>query len=311
MKKSKLSHIEINVSNYSNSIKFYDSILPKVGFERINCTKEFTAYSDGSCKIILSPTEKNYLKNSYHRKNTGLNHLAFYLDSKEEVDDFNKFILDEKSIMPLYSELPQGDCDYYAVYFEDPDRIKLEVVYAPKYCDLNSWPSNIEDDFDPSDQENSRKIKYITMRKDHWENILNVASSLIEHFTESGLEQLALDLKTQKGLVVLLDSSVEGFITYFSYQGAVEIGWMGISKKCQGSGLGKGLIKELVKELKELGFKKVQVKTLDESVEYEPYEKTRQFYYSQGFQKKSVNYYEDNPECEAESVLELSFITKN
>ncbi len=49
----------------------------------------------------------------------------------------------------LYEGKPTGDDDYYAVLFEGPDRLKLELVYAPKYCDESSWPCNIEDDFDP------------------------------------------------------------------------------------------------------------------------------------------------------------------
>jgi len=52
-------------------------------------------------------------------------------------------------IEALYEQKPFGDEDYYAVFFEGPDRLKLEFVYAPNYCDPKVWPSNMEDDFDP------------------------------------------------------------------------------------------------------------------------------------------------------------------
>jgi hypothetical protein len=32
-----------------------------------------------------------------------------------------------------YEGKPSGESDYYAVLFEDPDRIKLEVVFALGY----------------------------------------------------------------------------------------------------------------------------------------------------------------------------------
>ena len=68
----------------------------------------------------------------FHRKNTGLNHIAFKVGSKQEVDNFsNNFLSDKKQII-LYNspkEYPEYTEDYYAVFFEDPDRIKLEVMY--------------------------------------------------------------------------------------------------------------------------------------------------------------------------------------
>jgi catechol 2,3-dioxygenase-like lactoylglutathione lyase family enzyme len=149
--KSKISHIEINVLDYVEAIKFYDIVLPPMGLKRINCMKDWTAYSDGRTKFILSPTEKKYQKDGFHRKRAGLNHLAFYADSKDEVDRFYKEILDSNGIDALYEKKPFGDNEYYAVFFEGPDRLKLEYVFAPKYCDLDAWPSNIEDDFDPYD----------------------------------------------------------------------------------------------------------------------------------------------------------------
>jgi catechol 2,3-dioxygenase-like lactoylglutathione lyase family enzyme len=146
---AKISHIELSVSNYKKSIQFYDKVLIPLGFERCNCTEDFTAFSNGNYKIILCPTEEKFKEEGYHRKRTGLNHLAFSADSKEDVDHFVIDVLNKNKIKTLYEKNAFGDEDYYAAFFEDPDRIKLELVYAPKYCDKDSWPTNIEDSFDP------------------------------------------------------------------------------------------------------------------------------------------------------------------
>jgi catechol 2,3-dioxygenase-like lactoylglutathione lyase family enzyme len=148
-----ISHIEINVREYAKSIRFYDSILTPLGWKRLVCTESHTTYSDGTMKFIICPAEDKYRTQDYHRKNVGLNHLAFNVKSKSEVDEFYQNILVKNNIDSLYHQGADGDDEYYAVYFEDPDRIKLEVVYAPNYLKEGCWPNNLENDFDPYGQQ--------------------------------------------------------------------------------------------------------------------------------------------------------------
>ena len=60
---------------------------------------------------------------------TGLNHQAFHADSREHVDRLTVELRD-KHVPVLYPHKHPyaGGEDYYAVFFEDPDRIKVEVV---------------------------------------------------------------------------------------------------------------------------------------------------------------------------------------
>lgn len=146
---TRLSHIEINVSDYAKSIRFYDTILKPLGWDRLVCTKEFTSYSDGFLKLIISPVEEDFKAAGFHRKRIGLNHLAFYAQTKDMVDEYCEQILRANNIKILYQDGPSGDDDYYSVLFEDPDRMKIEVVFAPRYCDKESWPNTIESDFNP------------------------------------------------------------------------------------------------------------------------------------------------------------------
>jgi catechol 2,3-dioxygenase-like lactoylglutathione lyase family enzyme len=68
----------------------------------------------------------------YHRSRVGLNHLAFHGESKEQVDWMTDQ-LKEKGIPILYQDRHPfaGGNSHYAVFFEDPDCIKVELV-APK-----------------------------------------------------------------------------------------------------------------------------------------------------------------------------------
>lgn len=144
-----LSHVEINVGEYAKSIRFYDLVLKPLGWERFVCSKTHTAYCDGFMKLILSPTDEKFKPEGFHRKRIGLNHLAFYVKSKSEVDSYYQGVLQANSIPSLYQNGPNGDEEYYSVLFEDPDRMKLEVVYAPNYPKRECWPNNIVSDFDP------------------------------------------------------------------------------------------------------------------------------------------------------------------
>jgi catechol 2,3-dioxygenase-like lactoylglutathione lyase family enzyme len=146
---TKLSHIDLNVSDYAKSIRFYDMILLPLGWKRMSCRTDFTTYSDGTMKICLGQTEDKYIPHGFHRKKTGLNHLAFYANSKAELETFHKDVLQKNNIPTLYENGPYGDDDYYAVYFEDPDRMKIEVVYSPEYCQATHWTNTFEDNFDP------------------------------------------------------------------------------------------------------------------------------------------------------------------
>jgi hypothetical protein len=65
------------------------------------------------------------------------------------VDRLYDTVLKPNSVECLYESAPSGDADYYRIFFEDPDRIKIEVVYAPGYCLKSHWTNQLADDFDP------------------------------------------------------------------------------------------------------------------------------------------------------------------
>lgn len=144
-----LSHIEIHVSDYAKTIRFYDKILKPLGWDRLVCQKSHTTYTDGTMKIVVCPVDEKYRQYGYHRKRVGLNHLAFYAPTKDSVDQIYETVLKKEGINCLYEKHPAGEDEYYAVYFEDPDRMKVEIVYSPGYCSTQHWTNQINDNFDP------------------------------------------------------------------------------------------------------------------------------------------------------------------
>ncbi|MCH7759603.1 VOC family protein [Patescibacteria group bacterium] len=124
----------MNVSNLEQSVAFYDKILKKLDWSKKIVEDHIVGYTYQGTWLFLEQIKEDFKKNGFHRKHVGLNHLAFSVDSKKEVDNFYEF-LKENEIKVLYTgpkEYPQYCEDYYAVYFEDPDRIKLEIVHIPQ-----------------------------------------------------------------------------------------------------------------------------------------------------------------------------------
>lgn len=125
-----IHHIELYVSDLKKSITFWEWLLTrKFNYQIFQKWDAGISFKLANAYIVLVQTEKKYRNTPYNRKNTGLNHLAFHCNSRSFVDILTEE-LKEKNIPILYMDRHPfaGGKDYYAVFFEDPDRIKIEVV---------------------------------------------------------------------------------------------------------------------------------------------------------------------------------------
>ncbi|HTY78519.1 MAG TPA: VOC family protein [Candidatus Bathyarchaeia archaeon] len=131
---SKLYHLQVNVSSARVALPFYRDLLGYLGWRSIVDEGNVVAFSDGGVTLWLFGADARFAGRGFHRKGAGLNHLAFLVDRREDVDRFREQFMVPRSIAPLYAtprEFPEYVPGYYAVFFEGPDRLKLEVVYRP------------------------------------------------------------------------------------------------------------------------------------------------------------------------------------
>ena len=124
-----LHHVEIYVSDLDKSIDFWGWLLMKLGYTQYQKWEYGISWKYKETYLVFVQTEERFLDLPYHRSRVGLNHLAFHAKSKEEVDTITKE-LEGKGINILYKDRHPyaSGIDYYAVFFEDPDRIKVELV---------------------------------------------------------------------------------------------------------------------------------------------------------------------------------------
>ncbi len=124
-----VGHIGINLSNDAESFNFWKDLLTFLGFDILPDGNHFDA-TDGRTYLCVQVTQPGHETPTYHRKRTGLSHVALRVESAEMVDEFVMTFMKPRGIEPLYGGalMPEGYPEgYYAVYFEDPDRLKVEV----------------------------------------------------------------------------------------------------------------------------------------------------------------------------------------
>jgi len=129
-----IHHIELYVSDLEKSIEFWRPFMELLNYESERWSEGINFYgSKTEPYLCLLEVSKDYLASGYHRKRIGLNHLAFKANSREHVDEVRTWVINSGYTSLYDDKYPFATApDYYALFCEDPDRIKLEVV-APSF----------------------------------------------------------------------------------------------------------------------------------------------------------------------------------
>jgi glyoxylase I family protein len=133
MNGSALHHVDLVVSSIERSLPFYRDLLAPLGFHRIGEVEgergETIWYLSGAdCSIGLRESQS---EGPFDRYRVGLHHLALEAGSRAVVNERAEWLRAQgaeiESGPEEYSYVP----GYYAVFFYDPDGIKLEIVHVP------------------------------------------------------------------------------------------------------------------------------------------------------------------------------------
>jgi catechol 2,3-dioxygenase-like lactoylglutathione lyase family enzyme len=127
-------HLQLNVRDAATSLPFYRALLGYLGYRVTHDAAGVLGMSNGGTDFWLIATPSDRRRHAPHRKNPGLNHVALRVATRADVDRFHEDFLKARGIPALYGgprDYPEYRPGYYAVFFEDPDRLKLEVVHIP------------------------------------------------------------------------------------------------------------------------------------------------------------------------------------
>ena len=126
-------------------------------------------------------------------------------------------------------------------------------------------------------------MNIIKANKKEKDQAIKIAKTLKDWFNEEGIKNLKIDFENNTVVVAKENEEIVGFMCYTTYCGKTLLIWLGSKRDTEG--VGQGLLNWLIEKSKELGMYTIELETLPEEVEYEPYVKTRNFYYKNGFER--------------------------
>jgi glyoxylase I family protein len=130
-----VDHLDLVVTDLERSLGFYRELLEPLGFTRTREIEgergERVVYlgGTGGASVSLRERQSEAHPTPYDRYGVGIHHLAFVAESREQVDERADWLRERGAT--IESEPAEYDYtpDYYAVFFYDPDGIKLEIVH--------------------------------------------------------------------------------------------------------------------------------------------------------------------------------------
>jgi catechol 2,3-dioxygenase-like lactoylglutathione lyase family enzyme len=119
-----IDHIVIRVSDYEKSKAFYGRLFDFLGFEISEEYEDAIGWTNGDTRFWIGPADEQGRKYKYRIGDVGFHHYAFQLRNRKDVDALQAFL--EKTDTVIVDPAGEYYDDYYAVFFLDPDGLKLE-----------------------------------------------------------------------------------------------------------------------------------------------------------------------------------------
>jgi glyoxylase I family protein len=128
-----VQHIDLVVSSIERSLPFYRELLAPLGYHRISEVEgergETIWYLSGpGVAIGLRGAQSEGVHDRYA---VGVHHIAFEAWSRATVDERADWLAERGAEIESGPEEYAYEPGYYAVFFYDPDGIKLEIVHIP------------------------------------------------------------------------------------------------------------------------------------------------------------------------------------
>jgi glyoxylase I family protein len=129
----RLDHVDLAVRDVERSLAFYLALLGPLGAE---VALRFPTYR-GTEEVVYLACGGQYLglrraDGGEHRYyEVGLEHLAFVVDTREEVDETYARCLELGVNVHFPPEEDRDLPGYWELFFFDPDGLRIEVAYFP------------------------------------------------------------------------------------------------------------------------------------------------------------------------------------
>jgi len=129
--RGQMHHLDLTVGDFARSKPFYELVLGFLGYRCVKDADDIVVWElalpDGVCGIAIRAEHR---RREHDRYTAGLHHFAWTADSREDVDRLHRRLAAAGvTILDPPAAYPQYGAGYYAVFFADPDGLKLEYVH--------------------------------------------------------------------------------------------------------------------------------------------------------------------------------------
>lgn len=128
-------HIDLNVTDLEASKRVYGLVLEFLGYRLVKDRNgyEWDLRIEGrGASLGLRQCEPPLAGHIHRRYAPGFHHLAWRAESREDVDRLHVLLVENGiKVLDPPAHYPEYWGDYYAVFFEDPDGMKLELAHTP------------------------------------------------------------------------------------------------------------------------------------------------------------------------------------
>jgi catechol 2,3-dioxygenase-like lactoylglutathione lyase family enzyme len=128
-----IHHVFLTVNDLARSRPFYAALMPRLGYPGM---WDYGALSVGwlgtGGSFWVKQADPQHAGATFSKDRVGLCEVAFRAESREQVDALARDVPAwGGTILDPPREYPEYVPGYYAVFFADPDGIKLELVHIP------------------------------------------------------------------------------------------------------------------------------------------------------------------------------------
>jgi catechol 2,3-dioxygenase-like lactoylglutathione lyase family enzyme len=144
-----IDHLDLVVTDLERSLRFYTELLHPLGYTR---TAEIEGEQGERVVYVGRPggfgsvsVREAKGRREYDRYDVGIHHIAFSAPRRSVVDERAEWLRSNGHTIESGPEEYEYTPGYYAVFFYDPDGIKLEILHRPREGDLVRRVAELEE----------------------------------------------------------------------------------------------------------------------------------------------------------------------
>ena len=122
-----VDHLVVAVSNFERSKRFYAALFEFLGMKVMGEYDGAMGWKNGGSRFWIFQADRRGRRHRHRLGDVGFHHYAFALRGRKDVDALEGFL--KRLGARIVDPADEYYDNYYAVYFMDPDGLKLEGMH--------------------------------------------------------------------------------------------------------------------------------------------------------------------------------------